>query len=120
MSARPAALQLNIKARTGQDWAKKDQIDPQDIIGRRGESGRKPGRPSIFNEEHAKYLENLVDEKPDATIADIMESLEISKSGLYKFMTEKCCVGIKQRRYHSVQRNSPEKLQKRFDWVTNW
>jgi hypothetical protein len=48
------------------------------------------------------------------------EGLEISKSVLYKFMTAKCCVCIKQSQYHSVQRNSPEKLQKRFDWVTNW
>ncbi|KAI8875098.1 hypothetical protein K501DRAFT_203330 [Backusella circina FSU 941] len=35
-------------------------------------------------------------------------------------MTEKCCVSIKQSRFHSVERNSSEKIQERFDWVTRW
>ncbi|KAI8875099.1 hypothetical protein K501DRAFT_154522, partial [Backusella circina FSU 941] len=93
ISARAAALQHNINVRTAQDWAKKDQEDPQDIIARRGNSGRPPGRPSRFHEEHVKYLENHVDEKPDITIEDAMASLvkdfqgfQISKSGLHKFM----------------------------------
>jgi hypothetical protein len=72
-------------------------------------------------------LENLVDEKPDITIEDTVASLvkdfegfRISKSGLHKLMTEKYCVSIKQSRFHSVERNSSEKIQERFDWVTRW
>jgi transposase len=127
MSARAAAIQLKIKIRTAQDWAQKDQTDPQDIIQRKIGSGKPVGRPSKFNPEHKKYLEDLVDEQPDIVLGDIMtslvgrfEGLKISQTALHSYLKEKCCVTLKRARFHSVERNSPEKIEERFSWIKRW
>ncbi|KAI8885429.1 hypothetical protein K501DRAFT_179909 [Backusella circina FSU 941] len=124
MSARTAVNQLKLKTHTAQDWAQKDQLNPQDIIKRKGGNGRPVGRPSNFNQEHKKYLENLVDEQPDIILQDIMTSLvnhfegfKINQTALHNYMTEECCVALKRARHHLIERNSPKKTEERFNWV---
>ncbi|KAG1474273.1 hypothetical protein G6F56_000452 [Rhizopus delemar] len=48
------------------------------------------------------------------------EDLSISKTALYNFVTEKCRISLKKAHFHSVERNSPEKIQERHDWVLKW
>jgi hypothetical protein len=72
-------------------------------------------------------LEDLVEEQPDIVLEDIMtslvgrfEGLSISQTALHNYLKEKCCVTLKRARFHSVQRNSPEKLEGRFNWINRW
>ncbi|CEP10365.1 hypothetical protein [Parasitella parasitica] len=123
MSVRAAALQLQINPSTAQNWAKKDREDPQDIIARKKGSGR-PGRPSKFNEEHQRFLVNLIDENASIVLDEMMDSLtaqfadlQVSKAALYNFATEKCAISFKKAHFHSVERNSPEKIEERYQWV---
>jgi hypothetical protein len=46
--------------------------------------------------------------------------LEIRKSALHKFLTEKCQFSLKRAHFHSVERNSPEKIEERYNWVKQW
>ena len=50
---------------------------------------RQTGRPSIFNEEHAEFVLNFVDNNPSIVVEDVMEKLleefsdlKISKTNL--------------------------------------
>ncbi|KAI8639716.1 hypothetical protein BD408DRAFT_349481, partial [Parasitella parasitica] len=127
MSARAAALKLNIKPRTAQKWVKMNEEDPQDFIERKKGSGRPVGRPPILGSEHQKFLIDLIDEKPSLVLDEVMDSLtnqfseiKISTTGLYNFMTKECKISLKRAHFHSVDRNSPEKIENRFQWVTKW
>ena len=125
-SVRAAALELRINPRTAQNWVKKDQEDPQGEIVRRAGSGR-PGQPSKFNDEHQKFLVNLVDEHASIVLDEMMsslteqfEDLKVSKTALYNFATEKCAISFKKAHFHSVERNSPEKIEERYLWVKRY
>lgn len=43
--------------------------------------------------------------------------LKVSKTALYDFMRDKYRISLKKAHFHSVNRNSPESLEKRYDWV---
>ena len=127
MSTRAAALTLQINPRTAQSWIKKDQEDPQDLITRKSGSGRPVGRPPKLTEEHEKFLINLVDEEASLVLDEMMDNLttqftdlKISKTALYNFATEKCSISFKKAHFHSVERNSPEKIEERFLWVKRY
>jgi transposase len=127
MSARAAAMKLNIKPRIAQIWVKNDQEDPQPYFERKEGSGRPVGRPPKLGGEHEKFLVDLVDDQPSLVLDQIMDNLtnhftglSISKTGLYKFVTDKCRISLKRAHFHSVDRNSPDKIEARFDWVTKW
>lgn len=129
-SAREAALELKIAPRTAQRWVKMDQDNPDPDGGlptTASKTTRPVGRPSKLGEEHAAFLTNLVDENPSLALDQMMESLtkqfeglEVSKTALYNFTTEKCRITFKKAHFHSVERNSPAKIEERFNWVTRW
>ena len=94
---------------------------------RRPGSGRPVGRPALLNENHEAFLVNLVDENAGLVLDEMMESLtnefsdlSISKTALYNFVTEKCRISLKRAHFHSVERNSPEKIEQRRQWVIRW
>lgn len=69
----------------------------------------------------------MIDEKPGVVLDEMMESLasqfidlEISKAALYNFVTEKYNITLKRAYYHSTERNSPAKIEERFEWVKKW
>lgn len=127
MSARAAAIKLNIKPRIAQLWVKKDNENPKVHFEREIGSGRPVGRPAKLGPEHETFLTELVDEQPSLVLDQIMDSLtnqftglQISKTGLYTFVTKNCRISLKRAHFHSVERNSPEKIENRFNWVSKW
>jgi transposase len=46
--------------------------------------------------------------------------LKISKTALYQFVTERCQISLKRAHFHSIERNSPEKIEERYQWVKQW
>lgn len=46
--------------------------------------------------------------------------LEISTSGLYKHIREKCALSLKQATKYTAERDSPRTIQLRFDIITQW
>ncbi|KAG2207392.1 hypothetical protein INT47_006867 [Mucor saturninus] len=67
-------------------------------------SVKKAGRPKILNENHMKHLKQEFQDNPSVTIDQAQESL----------------VNAFSAHFHSKERNSPENIQKRYDWVVRW
>ncbi|KAG1255894.1 hypothetical protein G6F68_010039 [Rhizopus microsporus] len=127
MDIREAARALKMPETTAQSWYKKESENPEEEIGRKKGSGRPVGRPSALREEHEQFLKELIDDKPSLVLEEMMDSLtskfvdlSISKTALYNFVTKKCRISLKKAHFHSVERNSPEKIQERYDWVVRW
>ncbi|CEG71153.1 hypothetical protein RMATCC62417_06936 [Rhizopus microsporus] len=119
LSLRKAAAQLSIPHSTAQSWKKKYEMG-EDVFKRKEGSGRPQDRPAILNEEHQKYLLDLVDDNPSLVLDQMMESLtsqfeglEISKTSLYNFVKKECKISVKRAYFYSVDRNSLEKLRER-------
>ncbi|GAA5812921.1 hypothetical protein MFLAVUS_006382 [Mucor flavus] len=111
------AIELNIKPRIAQIWVKKDQDDRQPYFERKEGSSISVGRLPKLGDEYEKFLVELVDEQPSLVLDQIMDSLtnqfadiSISKTGLYKFVTYKCRITLKRAHFHSVDRNSTDKI----------
>ncbi|KAG1463098.1 hypothetical protein G6F56_005364 [Rhizopus delemar] len=128
MSVRAAVLSLNISVRTAQGWVAKNNKAPQEYIQRATGSGRPVGRPPTLTDEHKDFLIEWADKNIDSvTLDDMLEvltdrfgKLDISKSGFNKFVKDKCKITFKQARLQSVERNSPEKIEERYQWVKRW
>lgn len=102
MHIRIAASKLNIPPSTARNWLKKEENSDVEVTGRKPGSGRPAGRPTAFNDEHRGYLTEVIDEKPDIVLDEMMESLTaqftglgISKSGLHRFVTDECNISLK-------------------------
>ena len=121
-------LCLNINVRTAQGWVAKNNKAPQEYIQRATGSGRPVGRPPTLTDEHKDFMIEWADENIDSvTLDDMLEvltdrfgKLDISKSGFNKFVKDKCKITFKQARLQSVERNSPEKIEERYQWVKRW
>ncbi|KAG1151089.1 hypothetical protein G6F37_000174 [Rhizopus arrhizus] len=88
-----------IKPRTAQYWVQQDQKEPTDQIVKNVSSGRPTGRPPKPVEEHWQFLIDLIDEKSSLVLDEIVTSLteqlaglNIKKSALHDFMTEKSAI----------------------------
>ncbi|KAG1207763.1 hypothetical protein G6F35_010953 [Rhizopus arrhizus] len=46
--------------------------------------------------------------------------LQITRSGFYKFVREKCRITFKKAHLQPVERNTPEKIKQRYEWVKRW
>lgn len=126
LSLRKAAANVKVPPSTAQGWKKKFE-DGEDVFERKKGSGRPEGRPAILNEDHQKHLIELIDDNPSLVLDEMMESLtsrfedlEISKTTLYNFVKKECKISVKRAYFHSVERNSVQKLQERKDWVQHW
>lgn len=85
------------------------------------------GRPPKLREEHKDFVVRVVDEKPDIVLEEMMKQLnvefmglEIKKTTLHDFLVKKCQFTLTRAHFHSVERNSPEKIEERYTWVTRW
>lgn len=56
----------------------------------------------------------------DSSLTTQFTDLKISKTALYNFATAKCLISFKKAHFHSVERNSPEKIEERFLWVKRY
>ncbi|KAL1936279.1 hypothetical protein VTP01DRAFT_413 [Rhizomucor pusillus] len=124
MSASAATKQLGMHVRTAQRWVKQYEEHPDSIF----ESGRKKGRIRIVTEEHVKAVIDFTDANPSAVVAEVTEhlmrqfdDLKVTHSTVYNFMRTKCNLSVKKKaEFQSVERNSPEKIEERHDWVRKW
>ncbi len=111
---------LNIEkcmsASAAQRWANQYNVCPDSIF----ESCKKVGRKCILTEEHKTTIINFIDANPSATVVEVTEhvlkrfnDLKVSRSIVYNFMQS----FIKKKDFHSIERNSPAKIEEQYDWV---
>lgn len=126
LKAVQAARKLGMPTQTAQGYHYKEQKDPQIIIQRK--AAKNPvGRVPSLGEEHSIFLVNYINKKPSLSFDEIMNglsaqfmNLNISKTAVYNFMKEKCRISLKKAHFHSMERNSSEKIQKRYEWIKKW
>jgi hypothetical protein len=77
-----------------------------------------------INSEQKEYLVNLIDQKPDIVLDEMMDgltsqltNLDISRS-LYKYVTAHCGMSVKKALFRPAERNSDTKIVAKFQWVT--
>jgi transposase len=123
MSASAAAKQLGIHIRTAQRWVKQYNMCPDSIF----EVCKQIGRKCILSKEHKTAVINFIDSNPSASVVEVTEhllnpfdDLKVSRSTVYNFMKGECNLSLKKADFHSVERNSPAKVEERHDWVRKW
>ncbi|CEP15290.1 hypothetical protein [Parasitella parasitica] len=77
--------------------------------------------------EHSSFLIALFDQNPSIVLeeakiklCEAFPGLEISITGLYMHIREKCALTLKQATKYTAERDSPRTLQLRFDIITQW
>ncbi|KAG0747888.1 hypothetical protein G6F62_002141 [Rhizopus arrhizus] len=120
MSASAAANQLGIHIRTAQRWVKQYNMRPDSIF----EVCKQVGRKCILSEEHKTAVIDFIDANPSADVVEVTEhllnrfnDLKVSRSTVYNFMRSECNLSLKKADFHSIERNSPAKIEERHDWV---
>ena len=123
MSVSAAAKQLGIHVRTAQRRAQMYKTDPDSIFIKH----KKTGRSRILRDKHKQVILEYIDENLSAVWEQVMErllqrfqGLRVSKSTIYNFVRIECNLSLKNAQLQPVDRNSEEKIQKRFDWVHKW
>ncbi|CEG80910.1 hypothetical protein RMATCC62417_15173 [Rhizopus microsporus] len=123
MSASTAAKQLGIHIRTAQRWVGQYNVCPDSIF----ESCKNVGRKYILAEEHKTTAINFIDANPSATVVEVTEhllkqfhDLKVSRSTGYNFIRSGCNLSLKKVDFHSIERNSPAKIEERYNWVCKW
>lgn len=83
----------------------------------------RPG-PFLGSRDLLVFLVDYIDKKPSLTLDEIMDGLSaqfmelsISKTAVYSFMKEKCRISLKKTHFYSVERNSPENMERRYEWT---
>ncbi|CEP16413.1 hypothetical protein [Parasitella parasitica] len=122
-SARAVALDLKLEPRTVQRWYKAWKEDPDSLF-------KVIGRPKIIEPEGelAEATKQVVSDfyfkQPTSTMDQLMEQLNtsfgnlaISKRTLYRYMADLWLFSLKRIRLEPEDRNSPEKIQQRKEWV---
>ncbi|KAG0178080.1 hypothetical protein DFQ28_000435 [Apophysomyces sp. BC1034] len=86
----------------------------------------KPKKPkkTILVDAHKDHIISFIDEDPSAALDEMMssltsqfEGLQVNKSAVHKFVTEKCNLSFKQAHLHSEKSNDPETIDARYDWT---
>ncbi|KAK4510120.1 ribosomal protein S5 [Mucor velutinosus] len=117
----------HISRTTAYRWYAKDQKKVNKEIEDDEEPVKRAGRPKILNEDHTKHLKLEFEDNPSVTIEQAHESLvkafsglTISQTTIYNYMTNDLALTFKKAHFHSKERNSPENIQNRYDWVVKW
>ncbi|KAG2190898.1 hypothetical protein INT47_003580 [Mucor saturninus] len=90
-------------------------------------SVKRKGRPKLLNEDHTEHLKQEFKDNPSVTIEQAQDSLvkafsglAVSQTTIYNYMTNDLALTFKKAHFHSKERNSPENIQTRYDWVVKW
>ncbi|ORY94092.1 hypothetical protein BCR43DRAFT_551887 [Syncephalastrum racemosum] len=125
LTAGKAAAKLGIPRSTAYSWLKKDEEEPSDEVQPRKVPEKRGGRPRLLNETHQQHVTAFIDDNPSVTLDQMMTSLteqfdglKVSGSTLHRFVHDHCSITFKKAHLHSKERNSPEKIQARYDWAT--
>ena len=120
MTTSAAAKQLGIHPRTAYRWVSQYNACPDSTF----ESCKKVGRKCILTEEHKTAVINFIDANPSATVVEVTEhllkrflNLKVSRSTVNSFMKRECNLSLKKVDFHSIERNSPAKIEERYNWV---
>ncbi|KAG1143692.1 hypothetical protein G6F37_011327 [Rhizopus arrhizus] len=123
MTAAAAAKQLGIHPRTAYRWVSQYNACPDGIF----DSCKKVGRKCILTKEHKTTVINFIDANPSATVIEVTEhllkqfhDLKVSRSTVNNFMRRECNLSLKKAEFHSIERNSPAKIEERHNWVCKW
>ncbi|KAG1052738.1 hypothetical protein G6F43_005137 [Rhizopus delemar] len=88
---------------------------------------KKVGRKCILTKEHKTTVINFIDANPSATVIEVTEhllkqfhDLKVSRSTVNNFMRRECNLSLKKAEFHSIERNSPAKIEERHNWVCKW
>ncbi|CEP19269.1 hypothetical protein [Parasitella parasitica] len=83
--------------------------------------------PKKLFSQHSAFLIELFDNNPSIVLEEAQlklyehfEGPEISISGLYKHIREKCSISLKQATKYTAKRNAPRTLELRFNIVSQW
>ncbi|KAG1321684.1 hypothetical protein G6F62_010684 [Rhizopus arrhizus] len=115
-------------SKTAWNWNKKGEEALDDFFEKRKPGGgRSVGRSLKLTDAHRDYIVKLVDENDTGlTLDQMMESLttefmelQIFKSAFHEFARTKCRISCKRAHFQPEERNSPQKVQERYDWVIN-
>ncbi|KAG1131033.1 hypothetical protein G6F38_013405 [Rhizopus arrhizus] len=70
---------------------------------------------------------NFIDANPSASVVEVTEyllkqfhDLKVSRSTIYNFMRSECNLPLKKADFHSIERNSPAKIDERYNWICKW
>jgi transposase len=114
MTASAAAKQLDIHLRTAYRWAIQYNACPDSIF----ESCKKAGRKRNLTEEHKMTVINFIDTNPSATVVEVIEhllkrfhDLKLSRDTVNNFMRREYNLSLKKADFHSIERNSPAKIE---------
>ncbi|ORX53482.1 hypothetical protein DM01DRAFT_1287811, partial [Hesseltinella vesiculosa] len=115
-----------VKHRTAQRWVadfRKELNEDNDTESER----KKVGRPQILGEPHQSFLKTVFDDNPSTTMEDAVslltqefEGLEIKRSAVRNFVTQKMHLTFKRVSYQPEARNKENNLTNRFNWATEW
>ncbi|OAD76635.1 Homeodomain-like DNA binding domain-containing transcription factor [Phycomyces blakesleeanus NRRL 1555(-)] len=100
-----------------------DSLCPDSII----ESCKQIGRKCILSKDHKTAIVNFIDANPSAAVVEVVEHLfkrfsdfKVSRSTVYNFMRSECNISLKKADFHSIERDSPVKIEERLDRVCKW
>ncbi|KAG1145988.1 hypothetical protein G6F36_015080 [Rhizopus arrhizus] len=123
INAPAAAKQLDIHIRTAQRWIKQYNMRPDSIF----DVSKQVGRKCVLNDEHKMTIVKFIDANPSAAVAQVTEHLlnrfnylKVSRSTVYNFMRSECNLSLKKAGFHSIERNSPPKIDERCKRVSKW
>jgi hypothetical protein len=77
--------------------------------------------------EHTAFLIKTFDENPSLILVEAKQQLcehfvglEISINGIYKHITQKCALFLKQATKYTLERDAPRTIELRFNIITQW
>ncbi|OAD67154.1 Homeodomain-like DNA binding domain-containing transcription factor [Phycomyces blakesleeanus NRRL 1555(-)] len=82
------------------------------------------GRRCILIEDHKMTVINFIEANPFASVVEVAKNLlnqfhdlKVSCSTIYNFMRSECNLSLKKADFHSIERNSPAKIEERYNWA---
>ncbi|KAI9026402.1 hypothetical protein CLU79DRAFT_678784, partial [Phycomyces nitens] len=119
MSASAAAKQLDIHVRTSQRWVRQYSLYPDSMF----ESCKQVGHKCILSKDHKTVIVDFIDANTSTAAVEVAEhlfkrfsDLKVSCSTVYNFMRSECNLLLKKAYFHSIERNSPAKIEEQLDW----
>ncbi len=129
MTARDAALKIGIPLSTVRRWLKEDEKQPDFAFTKeKTKAGRHPSIPKLTDDQE-KFLVNEIDNDTSITINELFgtltsaySDLNVSKSGISKFVKEYCYLSLKlpNSEEKAIKFNNPEITDERYEWVKEW
>lgn len=123
MGTSAVAKQLGIHIRTAQRWVKQYSMCLDSIF----QACKQVGRKCILGKEHKAAVINFIDANPFASVVKASKHLlkrlgafKAQHSTLYNFMRSECNLSLKKAGFHSIERNSPTKIEERHNWACKW